>query len=116
MSLAILALGTLVDEPVERTSRDGKAYATARLRVPTEEEPAWVSIIAFDPAAVRALLAHAKGDTIAVTGRAKLTMWEKNDAHRAGLSVVVEGVLSAYQLEKRRTAARAEGAATKEHA
>jgi single-stranded DNA-binding protein len=106
LSLAILTLGALADDPVQRTSHDGKAYATARLRAPTEEEPGLVNVIAFDPAAVRALLACAKGDSIAITGRGKVTMWEKNGEHRAGLSVVAEAVLSPYQLEKRRTGAR----------
>jgi single-stranded DNA-binding protein len=68
--------------------------------VPTEEAPALISIIAFDPAAVRALLALGKGDAIAVTGRGAIKTWEKNGERRAGLSVVAEGVLSAYQLEK----------------
>jgi len=105
--LSILASGTLVRDPESRTSAAGKSYATAQLRVPTEGEAAvLVSVIAFSTTAVEALLAHAKGDTIAVTGRGKLTAWEKDGEQRHGLSVVVEGVLSAYQLEKRRSRAQ----------
>jgi single-stranded DNA-binding protein len=62
------------------------------------------------------LLALGKGDTIAVTGRATIKTWEKNGEHRAGLSVVAEGVMSAYQLEKRRTSTRGEGAAAEQSA
>lgn len=102
MSLAILATGTLVRDPEPRQSRAGKPYATALLRVPTDgEEAVLVSLIAFTADAVDALLAHAKGDTVAVTGRGKLTTWEKDGERRHGLSVTVEGLLSPYQRRSR---------------
>ncbi len=109
MSLAILATGTLVRDPEPRQSRAGKPYATALLRVPTDgEEAVLMSLIAFAADAVEALLAHAKGDSVAVTGRAKFTSWQKDGERRQGLSVTVEAVLSPYQLEKRRSRARGE--------
>lgn len=107
MSLSVLASGTLVRDPERRTSTAGRAYATALLRVPCEGEDAvLVSLIAFSSTSAEALLAHAKGDSLAVTGRAKLTSWAKDGEQRHGLSVTVEGVLSPYQLEKRRSRAR----------
>jgi len=107
MSLQVLASGTLVRDPEARTSQAGRRYATGLLRVPVDgDEAVLVSLIAFSQTAAEALLANAKGDSIAVTGRAKLTSWEKDGEQRHGLSVVVEGVLSPYQLEKRRSRAR----------
>ena len=61
-----------------------------------------VSAIAFAPDAVAALLALTKGDAIAIAGRAKLTSWEKNGEEKHGLSVVVDKVLTVYQIEKKR--------------
>jgi len=108
--LSLLASGTLVRDPESRQSKAGKAFATALLRVPTEgEDAALVSVIAFSTSACTALLAHAKGDSVAVTGRGKLTSWIGQDgAEKHGINVVAESVLSAYQVEKRRARARGE--------
>lgn len=107
MSLSVLANGTLVRDPESRTSRAGQRYAAGLLRIPVDgEDSVLANLVAFSSTAAEALLAHAKGDSIAVTGRAKLTAWEKDGEQRHGLSVVVEGVLSPYQLEKRRSRAR----------
>jgi single-stranded DNA-binding protein len=103
--LSLLAAGVLVRDPEPRQSKAGKEYVTGLLRVPCDGEDALVSVIAFAAVAVQALLALGKGDSIAVTGRAKLTSWTKDGEEKHGISVVVESVLSAYQVEKRRSAA-----------
>jgi len=70
--LSVLASGTLTRDPMECTSAAGKPYATALLRVPCEDADALhCSLIAFAPDVVRALMALAKGDSLAVAGRAK---------------------------------------------
>ena len=61
--LSILASGTLITDPVSRTSTTGKTYATASVRVPAEDADAMlVSVIAFAADAVAAILALAKRD------------------------------------------------------
>jgi hypothetical protein len=46
--LSVLANGTLVADPRERTAANGNKYATAALRVPCENaEPMIVSFITF---------------------------------------------------------------------
>jgi len=103
--LNVLATGTLVGDPKQRTGATGKPYVTAQARVPCDgEDSLLLSIIAFRDSARDALLALAQGDAVAVTGRAKLTAWRKNGEERHGLSVVAEQVLTAYQVEKRRSA------------
>jgi single-stranded DNA-binding protein len=107
--LNVLAQGVLVSDPRERTSAAGKAFATGLLRVPAEDgEAALVSVIAFAPDAVAALLALAKGDSVAIAGRAKLTSWTKDNQERHGVSVVADRVLTVYAAGKARKAARAE--------
>lgn len=104
--LTILAVGNLIRDPESRTSSKGKPYATALLRVPSAEADAMlVSIIAFNADAVQALQAHAKGDEVAVAGRAGLRSWEGRDGEQHGLSVVADKVLSAYMVAKKRAAA-----------
>lgn len=109
MSLAVLASGTLVRDPEARVSAAGKRYATALLRVPSEGEDAvLVSVVAYSNTALEARLAHERGDSIAVTGRAKLTSWEKGGEQRHGISVVAEAVLSPYQVGRRKQRTRGE--------
>jgi single-strand DNA-binding protein len=110
--LTILASGTLVSDPRERTTAAGKPYCTTSLRIPCEDgEPVLISAIAFNADAVQALLALTKGDAVAIAGRAKFTSWEKDGEGKHGLSVVADKVLTVYQIEKRRKQARdAEGA------
>ena len=114
--LNILALGTLVSDPKPRQNTAGKAYATASMRVPTDDGEAMVvSLIAFNARAVASLLALSKNDSLSVAGRAKLSEWLGQDGvEKRGLSVVADQVLSVYQIEKKRrqTSRRAEEVAT----
>lgn len=72
--LNVLCSGSLVSDPRDRTTPAGKSYATGQMRVPAEDAEAMlVSIIAFNADAVAALLGLAKGDAVAIAGRAKLT-------------------------------------------
>jgi single-stranded DNA-binding protein len=100
--LSVLAQGTLTSDPMERTSNAGKPFVTGTLRVATEADSVLLSVICFDAAACDKLARLKKGDTVAVTGRAKPTAWEKNGEQRYGLSVVAGGVLTAYEAGKRR--------------
>lgn len=105
--LAILASGTLVSDPKQRTTATGNAYATASVRVPAEDSDAMlVSVIAFSSDAVAAILALQRGDSCAIAGRAKLTSWTKDGEEKHGLSVVADKVLTVYAAGKARKSAR----------
>ena len=70
-------------------------FATATLRVATEDDAILVSLIAFGDAA-ETVLAHRQGAALAVAGRARLSSWTgKDGTERHGLSVVAEQVASA---------------------
>jgi single-stranded DNA-binding protein len=94
MSLHTLATGSLIADPVRRTGAKGD-FATATLRVSTDDGPILVSLIAFGLAA-ETLLAHKQATTLAVSGRARLTSWTgKDGTENHGLAVVVEQIASA---------------------
>jgi single-stranded DNA-binding protein len=95
MSLYALAAGALSADPRRREGAKGP-FATATLRVATDgDEAILVPIIAFAEAAER-LLEQVKGDSLAVSGRARLTHWiGRDDAERHGLSLVAEQIASA---------------------
>jgi single-stranded DNA-binding protein len=101
--LTLLASGTLAKDPQERATAAGKPYCTALVRVPCEDAEALLcSVIAFSPEPVQALLTLAKGDAVAIAGRASLRTWERDGEQHHGLSIVADQVLSVYQVEKRR--------------
>lgn len=101
--LNVLISGSLVKDPQERQSSSNRTYATAAMRAPVDgDEAIIVNLIAFSEAATSALLALAKGDALAVSGRAKLSVWEKDGQQRHGLSVVAERVMTLYEVRKKR--------------
>jgi single-stranded DNA-binding protein len=88
MSLRLLASGALISDPQSRESAK-RPFTTATLRA-EGDEPVLVSIIAFGDES-RRLLELAKGDELAVLGRARLTIWTGRDGvERHGLSVMAE--------------------------
>lgn len=95
MSFHALVSGSLLGDPVQRTSAKGKAFATATLRVATEDGSILVSMAAFGDTA-EALLQHRAGDAVAVAGRAKLTSWTgKDGVEKHGVSVTADSIVSA---------------------
>lgn len=112
MSLDILALGRLVQPATAGTSKNGKPYARARMSVATADgESTLLSLIAFKPEICTALLALGAGDSVAVTGRAKLSAWvdKTSGEPRAGADVVVEAVITPYALRRKRDAVQGAG-------
>ncbi len=82
--LDFLCAGRLLKDPVVRTGASGKPFTTALV------------------AAAEKLAMHKAGDSIAVTGAAKLTVWQQNGETRRGLGVTAAAVMSVYELRKRR--------------
>lgn len=105
MTVTVLSIGTLVSEPQVRTSSTTRQrFTAARMAAGTGEENVLVSLIAFGSAGQQ-LAALTKGDSLAVSGRAKPTTWrDREGAHRAGLDVFVDGVMSLHELKRRRKA------------
>ena len=67
-----------------------------------------VSVIAFGTVSEQ-LAALGKGETVALTGRAKVTTWTgKDGGSKAGLSLTAEALLTTYHLRRKRAAMRAE--------
>ena len=104
--------GSLIDAPQEKTSAAGRPYVQARVRVPMADgESAFVLASCFDGEARRALLAHASGDSVALTGPIRLGVWTppNGGSPRVNVSMMVHGVLSAYAIKRRRAGVQGEG-------
>ena len=110
MSIAALITGRLVANPEQRTGQKGKPYTLARVAAATEDGDALVSVIAFGTAGEQ-LAALVKGETVAFTGRAKVSTWQGRDGeHKAGLSVTADALLTVYHTCGRRRQAVAPAA------
>lgn len=111
MSITALITGRLIANPERRTGNSGKAFTTARISAGTDDESVLCSVIAFGSAAEQ-LAALAKGDTLALTGRAKPKAWADRDgAQKVGLDVVADQVLTAYHVRRKRQAMAGEESA-----
>jgi single-stranded DNA-binding protein len=94
VSLHILATGALIADPARRTGSKGP-FVTATIRVATDDGSILVSIIAFHDQAER-LLGHQQGQTISMSGRARLNSWTGRDGkEQHGLALVAEAIASA---------------------
>jgi hypothetical protein len=95
-----LISGRLYGAPQQRTTKAGKPFATAKLRVTgAEGTTQFVNAIAFTPLAVAGLLALQDGDSAALSGELTIKTWiDKEGVARPGLDLVAHAVLTAYRV------------------
>jgi single-stranded DNA-binding protein len=114
MSFHALATGTLIADPVARQGAKSR-YATATIRVVTDDGPILVSAVAFGRLADD-LLDRRAGDAVAVAGRARLTAWTGRDGtEHHGLALVVEQIASAAAVRRADADRRSEAAKRGQH-
>ncbi len=105
--LNALASGTLVRDPKSGTSASGTQWANTTIRCNVGQDKdgaaqtAFITVVCFNEQAAK-LARLAKGDAISVQGSLKPTVYEKDGETRHGLEIVAQGILSPYDLRKRR--------------
>ena len=104
-----LIAGRLHGQPTQRTSKTGKPFAVAKVRVAAGDgESTFISAIAFDDAPCTALLALGDGDSVAMSGTLTPKVWTDKDGNaRPALDLVAHQVLSAYHVTRKRAAMQA---------
>ena len=101
-----LISGKLHGTALERTGKNGKPFATAKVLATTSKgETLFVNVLVFSESAQTALLALGPGDALALAGSIEPTAWQDKDGNtRTGLDMIVSQVLTAYHVDKRRRA------------
>lgn len=101
-----LIAGKLQGKATERTSKNGKPYALAKVRAAGGDgEALFVNVIAFDTGPCTALLALGDGDSVALVGTLTPKAWlDREGQPRAAVDVVAAQVLSAYHVRRKREA------------
>jgi|GEM_PF-785888 len=105
--LSALASGTLIRSPKSGTSASGTVWANTTIRCSTGQDregaalSSFVNVLAFGDVADK-LSKLDKGDSCSVQGSLKQTTFEKDGEVRHGLEIIANGILSAYQIQKKR--------------
>ena len=101
-----LIAGKLHGQPAQRTSKAGKPFAIAKVRVATgENESIFVSVIAFDHDPVTGLLALGNGDSVSLAGTLKPGIWTDRDGNtKPSLDLTAHAVLTSYHVQRKRKA------------
>lgn len=101
-----LIAGRIYGKPSERTSNNGNYYAVAKVRVSVRDGEAYfVNVIAFDEAAIGALLALSDGDSVALSGELTPKVYQpKEGPPRPSLDLLAHAVLTAYHVSRKRQA------------
>ncbi|MFM0011651.1 single-stranded DNA-binding protein [Paraburkholderia sediminicola] len=105
--------GKLYVKPQSRTAQSGKAFVTAKVRAAVGDgESLFVNVIAFDAVAKAALLALDDGDSVALAGTLTPKVWtDRNGGAKPALDMVAHGVLTPYQVQRKRKAMQPDEAA-----
>ena len=106
--LSAIISGSIVTEPKSGTSKSGTVWSNAVVRCPCgqnretgDQESAFVQVAAFGDEAAK-LARLGKGNSVSASGALKPTVYQKDGQERHGLSMTAAGILTAYQLKKRR--------------
>jgi len=87
MSIEAAFFGSLGRDAESKTSKTGKPYLRAGVRVGDGEGAQWVNVTAFDEKAIATADGFVKGARVYVEGRLSLDQWTAQDgAARTGLS------------------------------
>lgn len=102
--IRVLIAGELVATPQERTDRNGKPFALARVSVPQGDDGrVFCSVIAFHDEAVSRLLHLKAGAAVSMAGTLKVSTWEgKDGTTRPQLDLVADEVASTTPRPRKR--------------
>jgi single-stranded DNA-binding protein len=101
-----LISGRLYGKPVARTSKTGRSLVTGKIRAAIRDgETVFVSLIAFAPPAVAALVALSDGDSAALVGELTPKVYTPPTGEpRPALDLLAQSVLSPYHVQHKRRA------------
>lgn len=102
-----LITGKVFGQPKQGQGKNGM-YATAKVRVTTDQDTIFINVICFNEKTCTQLLALQDGDAVALSGSLTPKVWEAKDGARPVLDMVAHGVLTAYHVSRKRKAIQGE--------
>jgi len=104
MTASVLVSGSLFRAPEQKTSKSGKPFVTATIKVKDGEAVAWWKILAFSDSVCAELLRLGDGDALAAQGTLKAETYERNGETKLSLTIFADAVLALRQPAKQREA------------
>lgn len=104
--LDALITGRLIGTPQKRVAKNGAPFAAARVRVPMHDgNVVLVSVSAFDPEPMAALLVLSDGEAVSINGPITLGAWTDPEGNmRQSVSMLAMNVLTSYLATKKKKA------------
>jgi single-stranded DNA-binding protein len=100
-----IVTGSLFRAPEQRTSKAGKPYVTATIRVKDGDALQWWRVTAFSESAQAELVRLGDGDGVSVQGAFKAELYQPESGEpKVSLSIVADRVLALRQPPKQRKA------------
>jgi single-stranded DNA-binding protein len=95
MSTFALISGSLFRNPERKTSKAGKAYATATVKAVAGNESEFWRLIVFSESAQAELMRLADGDKLSAQGSMKIELYRANDgSEKISRTLMADGVLA----------------------
>jgi single-stranded DNA-binding protein len=104
MSAHVLISGTLFRDPEQRTSKAGKPFVTATMKVADGNAISWWKTLAFSETAQAELLRLSDGESLSAQGRLTAEIYTKDGQSRLALGVIADAVLPLRRPPKPRQA------------
>jgi len=104
--LDALLSGRLIGTPQKRLAKSGQPFAGARVRVAmTDGNNLLVSVTAFEPEPMAALLVMSEGAAVSIAGPLTLGTWTDQEGQaRPSAAMLAHNVLTTYSVNKKRKA------------
>ena len=104
--LDALLSGRLIGTPQKRLAKSGQPFAGARVRCSMHDGAVIVvSVTAFEPEPMAALLVMSEGDAVSITGPLTLGTWTDSEGlQRPSAALIAMHVLTTYSVNKKRKA------------
>ena len=103
MSAHALVSGVLFRQPESRTSKNGKPFVTATLKVKAGADFIdWWKILVFSESLGAELMALRDGDALSAQGALKVENYERNGETKLSLTVFADAILALKQAPKQR--------------
>jgi single-stranded DNA-binding protein len=93
--ITALISGSLFRNPERRTSKSGKQFAAATVRVKTGEAMLFIRVMVFSERPMAELMRLSDGDTMSAQGSFKAEIYAKNGgAPKLSLSIIADQILA----------------------
>jgi len=101
MTARSLITGSLFRDPEQKTSKTGRPYVTATLKVKDGDGFTFWRLTAFSESVSAELMRLSEGDSVSAQGALKVETYEKDGATKISLSLIADQILALRQPRER---------------